>query len=301
MMSYRLKGVAALLLVATLPAWAEVHILACEPEWQALAEALGGTQVQAESATTALQDPHHIEARPSLIAKARRADMVFCTGAELEVGWLPLLLRQSGNRRIQTDQPGYFMAAEQVERIEVPTQLDRSQGDVHASGNPHVHLDPHRLLQIAQAFSARLIQVDPTQAAYYQARLANFSQRWLAAIQVWEQQAAPLQHAKAIVYHKNWSYLLNWLGVETIGNLEPKPGIPPTSAHLANLLRISRQDKPNFILVAAYQDDKGARWLAKKSGVPVVVLPFTVGGHTQANDLFALYTQTLSLLLQPVH
>ncbi len=156
-------------------AWAEVRILACEPEWQALAEVLGGAQVRAESATTALQDPHYIEARPSLIAKARRADMVFCTGAELEVGWLPLLLRLSGNRRIQMGQPGYFMAAEQVERVEVPTQLDRSQGDVHASGNPHVHLDPHRLLLIAQAFSTRLVQVDPAQTAYYQARLADFS------------------------------------------------------------------------------------------------------------------------------
>ncbi len=298
-MPYSLKGATALLLVVALPAWtAEVRILACEPEWQALAEALGGTQVQAESATTALQDPHHIEARPSLIAKARRADMVFCTGAELEVGWLPLLLRQSGNRRIQVDQPGYFMAAEQVERIEVPTQLDRSQGDVHASGNPHVHLDPHRLLQIAQAFSTRLTQIDPAQAAYYQARLTDFSQHWQAAIQTWEQQATLLQHTKAIVYHKSWSYLLNWLGVEIVGNLEPKPGTPPTSAHLARLLRISRQDKPDFILVAAYQDDRGARWLAQKSGVPVVVLPFTVGGSAQADDLFALYAETLTLLQQ---
>jgi len=295
-MLYRLNGVVALLLVLAVPAWAEVRILACEPEWQALAEVLGGTPVRADSATTAWQDPHHIEARPSLIAKARRADMVFCTGAELEMGWLPLLLRQSGNRRIQVGQPGYFMAAEQVERIEVPTQLDRSHGDVHASGNPHVHLDPHRLLQVAQRFSERLVQIDPVQAGYYQARFADFRQRWLAAIQVWEQQAVPLRGKQAIVYHKNWSYLLSWLGIDVIGDLEPKPGIPPTSAHLARLLRISRQDQPDFILVAAYQDDQGARWLAQKSGVPVVVLPFTVGGSEQVDDLFALYTQTLSLL-----
>ena len=154
------------------------------------------------------------------------------------------------------------------------------------------------MLKIAQAFSARLAQVDPAQAAYYQARLADFSQRWRAAMQAWEAQAVSLQHKQAIVYHQSWSYLLNWLGVEIVGNLEPKPGIPPTSAHLARLLRISRQDKPDFILVAAYQDDKGARWLAQKSGVPVVVLPFTVGGNAQASDLFALYTQTLSLLQQ---
>lgn len=297
-MRYGLQGAVALLLVVVLPAWAEVRILACESEWQSLAEALGGAQVRVESATTALQDPHHIEARPSLIAKARRADMVFCTGAELEIGWLPLLLRQSGNRRIQVGQPGHFMAAEQVERIEVPTQLDRSQGDVHASGNPHVHLDPQRLLQVAQAFSARLVQVDPAQAAYYQTRLADFSQRWQAAMQIWEQQAVPLRQAKAIVYHKNWSYLLNWLGVEVVGDLEPKPGIPPTSAHLARLLRIARQNRPDFILVAAYQDDRGARWLAQKSGVPVVALPFTVGGNARADDLFALYTDTIALLQQ---
>ena len=298
MISYVLKRSIVLLCMLASSAWAEVRILTCEPEWRSLAEALGGEQVRAESATTAWQDPHHIEARPSLIAKARRADMVFCTGAELEIGWLPLLLRQSGNRRIQAGQPGYFMAAEQVERIEVPTQLDRSHGDVHASGNPHVHLDPHRLLQIAQAFSARLMQIDPTQAAYYQRLLATFSQRWQAATQVWEQQAAALQHKRAIVHHKNWSYLLDWLGIQVVGDLEPKPGIPPTSAHLARLLRIGRREKPDFILVAAYQDDKGARWLAQKSGVPVLVLPFTVGGSEQASDLFALYAETIELLQQ---
>ena len=179
---------------------AKVQVFACEPEWKSLVEALGGDQVQAYSATTAFQDPHHIEARPSLIAKTRRADLLVCTGAELEIGWLPLLLRQSGNARIQENQPGFFLAADQVERIQVPTELDRSQGDVHAAGNPHVHWDPYRLLSIAEALSQRLQLIDPAHAAEYQRHLDHFSATWTQRIQVWEAQAAPLRGKKVIVY-----------------------------------------------------------------------------------------------------
>lgn len=279
------------------PAAANVEVLACEPEWAALAQALGGDKVKAESATTAFQDPHHIEARPSLIVKARRADMLFCTGAELEVGWLPLLLQKSTNAKIQPDQPGYFLAAEQVDLIEKPVSVDRSQGDVHADGNPHVHWDPYRLLTIAVAFRDRLQVIDPENDDYYQRRYEAFASRWSDAITGWEARAASLQGVKVFVHHKNWSYLLDWLKVEAVGDLEPKPGIPPTGAHLSRLLNTYKHSAPMMTLIANYQDDKGALWLRDRAGIPVVSLPFTVGGSETSTDLFTLYDDVLTQLL----
>ena len=220
-----------------------------------------------------------------------------CTGAELEIGWLPLLLRQSGNAKIQENQPGFFLAASQVERIQVPTELDRSQGDVHAAGNPHVHWDPRRLLTIATALSQRLQTIDPAHSADYQRHLDRFLADWTQQIQAWEVQTAPLRGKKVIVYHKNWGYLLNWLGIEVVGDLEPKPGIPPTSSHLAKLLHQARATKPDYILMANYQDAKGARWFSEKTGIPVLSLPFTVGGTAQAKDLTSLYNAVLSTLI----
>ncbi len=289
------------ILLFSLPSKAVLNVFACEPEWKALAEVIGGTNVKVFSATTAFQDPHYIDARPSLIAKTRRADLLVCTGAELEVGWLPLLIRQSGNKAIQSNQAGHFMAAEQVDRIEIPTSLDRSDGDIHAGGNPHVHLDPHRLLTIAQALKDRFIQIDADNQNYYNKQYSEFEAKWKAAIQRWEKRGSALKNLKAIVYHKSWSYLLNWLGIEAVGNLEPKPGIPPTSRHLADILKISRQEKPDFILLAAFQKDKGVKWLSEKASVPIITLPFTVGGNDQATDLFSLYDNTLTLLLSSVH
>lgn len=276
---------------------AKVNVFACEPEWQSLANTLGGQHVTSFSATTAFQDPHFIEARPSLIAKVRRADLIVCTGAELEIGWLSLLLRQSGNALIQEGRQGFFMAAEQVARIEIPTQLDRSQGDVHASGNPHVHWDPYRLLIIAKALSERLALIDGDNTADYKANYRIFEAKWQSQIREWETMMAPLKDSKVIVYHKNWSYLMRWLGINVVGDLEPKPGLPPTSAHLANLLQKARAEKLDYIVMANYQNDKGARWLSKKTNMPVLNLPFTVGGNKNAGDLFSLYQEVLSTLV----
>lgn len=278
--------------------FAAVNVFACEPEWKYLVEAIGGMHVKAYSATNAFQDPHHIEARPSLIAKTRRADLLICTGAELEIGWLPLLLRQSSNAKIQEDKPGYFLAASQVERLEVPAKLDRSLGDVHASGNPHVHWDPYRVSKIATALSKRLQTIDPKNAASYQQKHAQFQNSWKVAIKRWEQQARGLRGKKVVVYHKNWSYLLNWLNINEVADLEPKVGIPPTSKHLAKVLKDSRSLKPNFILMANYQSDKGAKWLKNKTNMPLMKLPFTVGGSKQANSLETLYDEVLTALVK---
>lgn len=275
---------------------AKVNVFACEPEWKSLAQSLGGKHVKAYSATTAFQDPHHIEARPSLIAKTRRADLLICTGAELEIGWLPLLLRQSGNAKIQTGETGYFLASSFVDRIEIPTKMDRSQGDIHASGNPHVHWGPYRMITIAKALAQRLSEIDPEHKSDYEHNLAAFISSWKAQIVKWEALAKQLKGKQVVVYHKNWSYLLKWLGIESIGDLEPKPGLPPTSSHLAKLLKQSRSNKPSAIIMANYQDDKGAKWLSEKTGVTLIKLPFTVGGTKQAKDLISLYNDALSTL-----
>jgi zinc/manganese transport system substrate-binding protein len=221
-----------------------------------------------------------------------------CTGAELEIGWLPLLLRQSGNASIQEDEPGYFLASDYVERIEVPKELDRRDGDVHAGGNPHVHWDPNRLITIANALAQRLQLIDPKNDIFYRQQFTIFHERWKKNIVRWEQKAAVLRGKKVIVHHKNWSYLINWLDMKELGDIEPKPGLPPTSAHLARLLKQTRADQPDYILLANYQNPKGARWLSKKTQVPLLSLPFTVGGSKQATDLESLYDEVLSALTQ---
>jgi zinc/manganese transport system substrate-binding protein len=278
--------------------FAKVNVFACEPEWKSLVEAIGGSHVEVYSATTAFQDPHHIEARPSLIAKTRQADLLVCTGAELEIGWLPLLLRQSGNASIQENELGYFLATDHVERIEVPQELDRRDGDVHAGGNPHVHWDPYRVISIATALMQRLQLLDAKNELYYQQQFTIFHKRWKNNIVRWEKQAAVLRGKKVIVHHKNWSYLINWLDMIELGDIEPQPGLPPTSAHLAQLLTRARIDRPDYILLANYQDPKGARWLGKKTQIKLLSLPFTVGGSQQATDLESLYDEVLSALTQ---
>src|SRR5688500_16857212 len=187
------------------PAMAALNVFACEPEWGALAKELGGDKVNVYVATSARQDPHRIEARPSLIARARGADLVVCAGAELEAGWLPLVLSQSGNARIQAGRPGYFEAASAAELREKPAKLDRAMGDVHAAGNPHLHLDARNVAKVAAALSQRMARIDPEGKKEYEARLQDFSTRWQQAAHRWEAQAAPLKGMPVIVQHRNFS------------------------------------------------------------------------------------------------
>ena len=286
--------------LVSLQAAAAVNVLACEPEWAALANEIGGDRVTVNSATTALQDPHRIEARPSLIARARSADLLLCTGSDLEVGWLPLLFTQSGNARIQPGTAGYLEASQFVARIEIPKVVDRAMGDVHPGGNPHIHLDPRNIAKVADALAARLAQIDAPNADVYKARLAAFLPRWQAAIQRWEKDAAPLRGVPVVVYHKDNSYLIAWLGMREAGSLEPKPGLPATPAHLAELVERMKRDPAKAILYSAYNSVKAAEFLASRTGIPAVMLPFTVGGSDKARDLFGLFDDTLARLLAVV-
>ncbi len=301
--SYFFYSLLTLLAGFSFQASAQIKVFACEPEWKALAEVIGGEKVTAFSATTAFQDPHYIEAKPSLIAKVRNTDMIFCAGANLEESWLPLLLRQSDNSRIQLGKAGYFLAVDQVLAIEIPDvqETKSSHGHIHSAGNPHVHLDPYRLIEIGNAFFKRLEYIDRNNSSYYRSRFEAFKQEWQQLIARWEKLGEKLKNKKAIVYHKNWSYLANWLNIQVIGEIESKPGVPPTSSHMAQLLSLVKEQKPDFILVTTYQDDKGPQWLSQKSSVPVVHLPFTVGGNKVATDLPKLYESIISLLLKQLN
>ena len=272
-----------LLLISVSNVQASINVFACEPEWAALSEELGGDRVTVYSATTAMQDPHHIQARPSLIAKARRADLLVCSGAELEAGWLPLLLRKSGNTNIQQGQPGYFLAAEHVEKYEVPEKLDRSMGDVHAEGNPHIHTSPENILLVAAALATRLAEIDADNRDIYLSRYQVFEQGWRSSMLQWKKQAASLQGANIVSHHHYWTYLNRWLGLQVLATLEPVAGVSPSSNHLAKIKKQLRQQHVKMIIHVSYVSDRPSQWLAEQTGAPVIALPATVdyqGGQT---------------------
>jgi zinc/manganese transport system substrate-binding protein len=285
------------LAVCAHPAAAALSVFACEPEWAALATELGGDKVDVYTATKGLQDPHQVQARPALIAHVRRADLLICTGAELEIGWLPVLLRQAANGGVQPGQRGFLAAAELIRLKEVPTVLDRSEGDIHPAGNPHIQTDPRNLAIVATAVTQRLIDLDGRNAEFYKARGADFAQRWQAAIARWQTQAAPLKGLAVAIEHKSWVYLLDWLGMVEVGTIEPKPGIPPGSAYLAQLVTDLPRKSARMILHAAYEDPRPAQFVGERIGVPVVLLPFTVGGTDAAKDLFGLFDDTIARLV----
>jgi zinc/manganese transport system substrate-binding protein len=295
------KSIKSLLAVAlgacALPSFAALNILACEPEWGALAQELGGDKVSVFNATNAFQDPHHVQAKPSLLARARNADMVVCTGAQLEIGWLPILQQQAGNAKIQAGQPGYFEAAQFVHMLEVPSSVDRSLGDVHPGGNPHIQTDPRNIGLAAAGLAQRLAAVDPANGAYYQSNYKAFAERWKTAILNWEKLAAPLKGMNIVVHHKAFVYLENWLGLREVATLEPKPGVEPTGAHLSEVLAQLQRQPAKAVVRAVYNDGRGSEWLSERARIPVVVLPFTVGGSDRASDLFGLYDDTVQRLL----
>jgi zinc/manganese transport system substrate-binding protein len=279
------------------PAAANISVFACEPEWGALSTEIGGDKVSVYTATTGAQDPHQIQARPSLIAKARSADIAVCDGAELEIGWLPMIVQQADNAKLAPGQPGSFDATSFVHLLEQPTALDRAQGDIHAAGNPHIQTDPHMMIPIAKALAARFGQLDPANAAYYQGRDADFEKRMTAAIAKWTAEAAPLKGQPIAVQHHAWIYLERWLGLHEVVPLEPKPGVPPSSGYLAEVLQKLQTTPAKFVIRAAYEDDRPTSFVSEKAGIPAVVLPFTVGGDDQSKDLFSLYDDTITRLL----
>jgi zinc/manganese transport system substrate-binding protein len=286
----------ALALGAQTQAHAALRVFACEPEWASLAHELGGDLVQVTSATTPQQDVHYIQARPSLISQIRRADLVVCTGAELEVGWLPVLLRQGGNAKVQVGAPGYFEAASAVQLLEVPASVDRAQGDIHPFGNPHIQLDPHNIAAVAAALAQKLASVDPANAAAYEARARDFDSRWAAAMARWDGEGKPLAGLEFVCHHRSYVYLAHWLGLVEVASLEPKPGIEPSTGHLAEVLDQIGSHHVKVIVRSAYQSSRASDWLSGRTGIAAIVLPHTVGSVPGTDDLFALFDDILKQL-----
>ena len=276
---------------------AELRVFTCEPEWAALATEIGGELIAVDSAITGQQDVHYIQARPSLIAKVRRADLLICTGAELEIAWLPLLLRQAGNPGVQPGQAGFIEASRHVELLEVPVTLDRAEGDIHPFGNPHLQLDPNNIAAVATIIADRLAILDPAHAEDYAARYAGFSDRWAKAIVDWSHRAKPVEGMAIVTHHKSWIYLENWLGLVEVGTLESRPGIAPSARHLAALLSSIKGRDVRLIIRAAYQSPRASEWLSGRTGIPAEVLPHTVGSVDGTADLFLWYEVLITRLV----
>lgn len=300
MRQYTCSAIALLILLACSPANAAVKILATTADWGALANELGGDRVSVYVATTALQDVHRVDARPSLVARARTADLVIANGAELEIGWLPILVQEAGNPRIQPGSPGYFEAAAQVSLLEIPSSFDRSLGDIHPQGNPHLQLDPRNIATVAKALTARFAMLDAGNAGYYRQRGADFDTRWAQALARWEIKAAALKGVPVVVMHRDQVYLCHWLGLKEIAAIEPKPGVPPSAGYLGQLVSKLSASPPRLILRNAYNDPKAANWLSERIHAPVATLPFSVGGTPEAKDLFGLFDDTINRLLAAI-
>lgn len=286
-----------LLLMFTQVTYADLRLFVCEPEWAALATELGGDNIKVSSATNALQDPHYIQARPSLISKVRRADLIVCSGAQLEIGWLPMLLRKGNNPDVLPGNSGFLEASEYVKRLEVNLNSDRSQGDVHPQGNPHIQTNPHNILLVADAMTDRMVLLDPDNAEVYLQNQADFRQRWTVAIASWEERAVVLQGKQVIAHHNSWVYLEAWLGLIQVATLEAVSGIPPTASHLGSLLEQFGDNGADFIIRAPFQSAKASDWLSERTGIPAVMLPLTVGGTDQATDLFTWFDDIINRLL----
>lgn len=296
MVSKRLLA-GALLGLVVMPAQAALNVFACEPEWADLVRALVPDS-DIHTATSARQDPHYIEARPSLIAAMRRADIAVCTGASLEAGWLPALISRASNRNIRPGKPGLFFAAEQVPLHQPHDHVDRSLGDVHPEGDPHIHLDPDRVPVIVDALADRLADIAPAQADGIRLRQRQWQVRWQLQKAQWRDAAEQLEGTQVVVQHATFGYLLRWLGVEAAIDLEPKPGLPPSASHLSKVLSDPALEQARLVLVASYQDQRPAQWLSEKTGLPVAELPGTVTNESGSDTLAALIGRIIDRLLQ---
>jgi zinc/manganese transport system substrate-binding protein len=286
----RMRSLLLSITILLLPAGASaLEVFACEPEWASLVSELAGEAANVTVATTAFQDPHRLQAKPSLIAAIRKADLVICTGADLEIGWLPLLLRRGGD-------PEIFMASDFVRKLEVPQVISRAQGDIHPQGNPHVHLDPRNIRRVAVALAEQLAEMDTKNAVDYNARLADFQERWSDALVAWDQRAMSLAGLEVASHHRSFSYLANWLGLDIVATIESKPGIPPSGAQLAALLESLSGNPPVVVVRTPYENERPSLWLTERLSIPAIQLPYTISGNAAVTDLFTLFDETLRIL-----
>jgi zinc/manganese transport system substrate-binding protein len=286
-------SVTCILFFAT-SAFAKFNIAATLPWIGSIASEIGKDKVRITSFVKPNQDPHFVEAKPSMILEARKADVLMFNGMDLEIGYLPVLVESSKNPKIQPGNPGNFDCSKFIEPIEVPTAVDRSMGDVHPQGNPHYQLSPRNILRVAEGIAGILSKTDPENADFYTKNFSSFRERLGEKQREWS--VIPLRGKKFVAYHKFFEYLALESGFEIVGYIEPKPGIPPSAGHIEKLIEMVRKAKPDGILSLSYYGQKEVNFLSQKTGVKSVVVPHDVGATEKAKDWFSLMDQVLSSL-----
>ena len=287
------------LLAAAAPAAAQLKVVTTTEDLASLVREVGGDKVTVESFARGYQDPHFVEPKPSFILRLVNADLLVVVGRDLEIGWLPPLLTQSRNARVQPAGRGYLDASAGVTILEIPTgQITRAMGDVHPLGNPHYWLDPDNGRVIARAIRARLAELRPGDTAYFDQRYAEFDRRLTGAMARWDAAMAPFKGTRIVTYHRSWSNFTQRFGLDVIGYVEPKPGIPPTASHTVTLIGEMKRQNIRVILVEVYFDVRTPDAIARDTGAKVLVLPPSVGGVKEATDYIALFDYNIRQLTQ---
>ena len=289
----------ALLEPASARAAAKLKIMTATMDLASLAQEVGGDKVEVESIARGYQDPHFVDAKPSFLLKLKRADLLIVVGLELEIGWLPPLINQSTNPKIQVAAPGYLDASRFARILEIPTgQVTRAEGDVHPLGNPHYWLDPENGLRIAKGIADKLSEMRPEDAAYFAQRYADFEQRLKQADQRWLAEMKPYEWRKIVTYHRSWPNFAEHFHLNVVGYVEPRPGIPPSPQHTVELIQQMKRENVKVIVVEPYFDLKTPNSIARETGGQVLVLPPSVGGEKEITDYFKLFDYDISKLKQ---
>jgi zinc/manganese transport system substrate-binding protein len=293
---------ATLILSFILPTAAQakkLNVVTSTTDMAALTQEVGGDKVNVESIAKGYQDPHFVEAKPSFLLKLRQADLLISVGLQLEIGWLPPLITQSGNPRIQVGAPGYLDASQFAEILEIPQgTVTRAEGDVHPLGNPHYWLDPDNGRRIARGIAGKLSDLDPEDAAYFQQRIQDFDKRLTAAEQKWDSEMKPYRGRKLVTYHRSFPNFAKHFGLDVIGYVEPRPGIPPTPSHTLELIQLMKRENCRVVLVEPYFDLKTPQSIGRQTAAQVVVYLPSVGGEKQVTNYFELFDYDIALLIK---
>jgi len=302
-MKFKLLTAVALTLASVLPARAQgkLNIITAVEDLAAITREVGGDRVTVESIARGYQDPHFVEAKPSFILKLQKADLLVVVGRELEIGWLPPLITQSRNAKIQPGASGYLDASEHAKILELPQgQITRAMGDVHPLGNPHYWMDPENGKIIAQEVAAKLSELRPADKAYFNQRLTDFTTKLDAAEKRWLAMMAPYKDIKVVTYHRSFPNFADRFGLDIVGYVEPRPGIPPTPQHTLDLINEMKRQNVKVVLVEPYFDLKTPNAIGRETGAEVLVLPPSVGGVKEITDYISLFDYDLNLLVNAI-
>jgi ABC-type Zn uptake system ZnuABC Zn-binding protein ZnuA len=288
-------------LLAAAPAHAALNVMASTEDLAALAREVGGDKARVDFIGRGYQDPHFVEAKPSFILKLAKADLLIAVGRELEIGWLPPLIQQSRNAKIQPGAEGYLDASLSAEILEIPTgQITRAMGDVHPLGNPHFWLDPANGRRVAQAIQAKLAQLDPADAAYFQSRYEDFDKRLAEGEKRWDAAMAPYKGLKIVTYHRSWPNFAKRFNLDVVGYVEPRPGIPPSPSHTIELIAEMKRQNVKIMLIEPYFDLKTPQSIGRETGAQVLVMPPSVGGEKEITDYIKLFDYDIDLLVKAI-